>query len=143
MAPALDQVEKDYAGQVEVRRLNADDNRETVAALGIRGIPTLVVFRDGHEVARRVGAQSPADLQRLFDQLAQGVESPAHAVSTSQRRLRLIAGAVLMAMGYLAGQSWLVMGVGAVIVFTAVYDRCPIWQSLAARLRPGEKSNAA
>jgi thioredoxin 2 len=56
VAPVLEQIGRHQAGQVLVLKVNTDEHPEPSARLGIRGIPTLVAFRDGREVARQVGA---------------------------------------------------------------------------------------
>ena len=66
MAPLLDDVAHQRAGQVLVLKLDTDENPATQQRFGVRGIPTLIVFRDGKEVARRVGAVPPAELDAFL-----------------------------------------------------------------------------
>ena len=56
IAPILDDIAKDYAGKLKVAKLNIDDNQETPAKFGIRGIPTLMIFKNGELASRQVGA---------------------------------------------------------------------------------------
>ena len=56
IAPILDEVAKDYAGRLKVAKLNIDDNQTTPASYGVRGIPTLMVFKDGKVASTKVGA---------------------------------------------------------------------------------------
>jgi thioredoxin 1 len=66
MAPVLDEVASSLAGRVRVAKLDVDKNPEAAARLRILGIPTLVVFKDGREVTRMIGARGKDDLlQRL------------------------------------------------------------------------------
>ena len=58
LSPRLAQVSDAYAGQVDVWKINADEEPELARALKIMGIPTLLMFHDGKEVARRTGLQS-------------------------------------------------------------------------------------
>ena len=58
IAPILDDVAKDYAGKLKVAKLNIDDNQDTLAKYGIRGIPTLMLFKGGNVEAIKVGALS-------------------------------------------------------------------------------------
>jgi thioredoxin 2 len=66
MGPVLDEIASSLAGRVRVAKLDVDKNPEAAARLRIQGIPTLVVFRDGREVTRMIGARGKDDLlQRL------------------------------------------------------------------------------
>jgi thioredoxin 1 len=56
IAPILDDVSKEYAGKLKVAKLNIDDNQETPAKFGIRGIPTLMLFKNGQVAATKVGS---------------------------------------------------------------------------------------
>src|SRR6516165_3464767 len=60
IAPILDEVSKDYGGRLQVAKMNVDDNREVPARYGIRGIPTLMLFKGGEAAATKVGALSKA-----------------------------------------------------------------------------------
>lgn len=55
MAPVIEQVAEEFAGRVKVGKLNVDENRELTARFGIKGIPTLLFFKDGKVVAQEVG----------------------------------------------------------------------------------------
>jgi len=65
MAPALDEFAREQAGRVLVLKLNTDTNPVTPQRFGIRGIPTLIVFREGQESARNVGVTTAAQLAEL------------------------------------------------------------------------------
>ena len=67
IAPILDDVAKDYAGKLKVAKLNIDDNQETPAKYGIRGIPTLMLFKGGNVEATQVGALSKSQLTAFID----------------------------------------------------------------------------
>ena len=62
IAPILDQIAAEQAGKLKVVKLNVDENPQTPAALGIRGIPTLMLFKDGAPAATQVGAVAKAQL---------------------------------------------------------------------------------
>ena len=62
IAPILEQVAAENAGKLKVVKLNVDENPQTPAALGIRGIPTLILFKDGAPAATQVGAVAKAQL---------------------------------------------------------------------------------
>lgn len=67
LAPMLDEVATDYEGKVRVVKLNIDDNPEVTQRSGIRGIPTLKLFRNGEEVATQVGMVPKAKLTQFLD----------------------------------------------------------------------------
>ena len=67
IAPSLDDVAKDYAGKLKVAKLNIDDNQDTPAKYGIRGSPTLMLFKGGNVEATKVGALSKSQLTAFID----------------------------------------------------------------------------
>lgn len=68
IAPILDEVSTVYEGKLQIAKMNVDENREIPAKFGIRGIPTLMVFKKGQLVATKVGAMSKAQLTAFIDQ---------------------------------------------------------------------------
>ena len=68
MAPLLDDAAHRSAGQLLVLKLDTDRNPVTGQRFGIRGIPTLILFRGGKEAARRVGAIPPAELENFLQE---------------------------------------------------------------------------
>jgi thioredoxin 2 len=69
MAPLLDDAARRRAGQILVTKLDTDRNPAAGTRLGVRGIPTLIAFRSGKEVDRRVGAIPPAELEAFLNAL--------------------------------------------------------------------------
>lgn len=68
IAPILDEVAGTYNGKLKVAKMNVDENRDVPAKFGIRGIPTLMLFKDGQLAATKVGAMSKAQLTAFIDQ---------------------------------------------------------------------------
>ena len=68
IAPVLDEVSTAYQGRLTIAKMNVDENREIPAKFGIRGIPTLMLFKDGQLAATKVGAMSKAQLTAFIDQ---------------------------------------------------------------------------
>ncbi len=68
IAPILDEVATAYSGKLQVAKMNVDDNREVPAKFGIRGIPTLMLFKNGELAATKVGALSKSQLTAFIDQ---------------------------------------------------------------------------
>lgn len=67
IAPILDEVAEEYDGRLSVAKLNIDENEATPPKFGIRGIPTLMLFKDGQVVATKVGALSKSQLTAFID----------------------------------------------------------------------------
>ena len=67
IAPILDEIAGDYAGKLKIAKLNIDDNPETPPKYGIRGIPTLMLFKAGNVEATKVGAVSKSQLTAFID----------------------------------------------------------------------------
>ena len=68
IAPILDEVAGTYQGKLQVAKVNVDENSEVPAKFGIRGIPTLMLFKGGQLAATKVGAMSKAQLTAFIDQ---------------------------------------------------------------------------
>ena len=62
LAPTVDALASDYAGTVTIGKLNVDDNPDTARRFDVMSIPTLLVFKDGQQVKRLVGAKGKAQL---------------------------------------------------------------------------------
>lgn len=69
VGPVVESLAADNEGKLVVGKVNVDENKELAAQFGIRGIPTLVIFKGGNEAQRIVGAQSKAQLQKAIDQV--------------------------------------------------------------------------
>jgi thioredoxin 1 len=67
IAPVLEEVATSHAGKIKIAKVDVDDNREVAAKYGIRGIPTLMIFKNGELAAQKVGALSKAQLTAFVD----------------------------------------------------------------------------
>ena len=67
IAPILDEVSREYSGRVQVAKMNVDENSEIPAQFGIRGIPTLMLFKGGEVAATKVGALNKSQLTAFLD----------------------------------------------------------------------------
>jgi len=67
IAPILEEIASEYTGKVKVAKLNIDENPQTPPRYGIRGIPTLMLFKDGNVEATKVGALSKSQLAAFLD----------------------------------------------------------------------------
>ena len=67
IAPVLEEIADDYAGKIKICKLNIDENEETPPKFNIRGIPTLMLFKNGNVDATKVGALSKSQLTAFVD----------------------------------------------------------------------------
>ena len=67
IAPILDEVSKDYDGRLKIAKMNVDENKDVPAKFGIRGIPTLMLFKDGQLAGTLVGAHPKAKFTAFID----------------------------------------------------------------------------
>ena len=75
IAPALDQISEELAGHVTIAKVNIEDSPTTPSRYGVRGIPTMMLFKDGHMASMKVGAMPK---QKILEWLAEtGVEGAA------------------------------------------------------------------
>lgn len=133
MTPVLKKVGAEYQGKVDLIRINADESPELVRSQRVMGIPVIIGFRGGREVVRRTGAQNEAGLRDFFDALY--LEKPfIQGLTPISRLFRLVAGLVLVILGSITGWNYLLIGIAAVIIFSAVYDRCLIYRAIAPRV---------
>jgi thioredoxin 1 len=67
IAPILDETAKEYGARLQIAKMNVDENRDVPAKFGIRGIPTLMLFKDGQLAATKVGALNKSQLAQFLD----------------------------------------------------------------------------
>jgi thioredoxin 1 len=67
IAPMLDDIAREYTGKIKVAKVNVDENQQTPQKYGIRGIPTLMLFKGGNLEATKVGALSKSQLAAFLD----------------------------------------------------------------------------
>lgn len=77
VAPILDRIAADYAGNIIVTKVNTDENSEWAIKYGVQGIPTLLFIKDGEVIHEQVGALPETHLRELVDNVLAGVESVA------------------------------------------------------------------
>jgi len=68
IAPILDEMATTYSGKRQITKMNVDENREIPGKFGIRGIPTLMLFKDGKLAATKVGALSKSQMAAFIDE---------------------------------------------------------------------------
>lgn len=133
--PILERLAQEYKGRVDLWQINADDNQNLLRELKVYGIPTLIAYRDGKEILRQMGAKPANVLQSLFKTLASGGEPVPAGLSNMARFMRMGAGIAIAAIGWAIQLNWLLVSIGAVLMFSAVYDRCPLWRALTTQFK--------
>jgi thioredoxin 1 len=134
MSPALEKTAKLFTHSVELIRINADEYPNTVKEFGILGIPSLIIVNNGKEAARHTGVLDNSQLETLFNNAAHQVDILIPPTS-GQRLLRIGSGLAVVLMGSLWGPPIPLYLLGAGIVFSGLYDRCPIFKMLYPRLK--------
>lgn len=131
--PILEKLAAEYDGRVEFLPIDADVSRNVLEHFKVIGIPTVLTIRGGEVVGRVTGAQNEAGYRSMFEALAEGREVRI-PMSGFDRMLRLGAGALFAMVGISTG-NWLVLGIGGIVAFLGIYDRCPIWRALTGMLK--------
>ena len=126
--PILDKLAKEYGDTVQFMPVNADDSREVLEQFRVYGIPTVLTIRGGKEVGRVTGAQNEAGYRAMFEALSKGVEVKT-PLTNFDRMLRLGGGGLFIMIGISTG-NWIVAGIGGILAFMGIYDRCPIWNAI-------------
>ena len=133
MGPTLENVRNDFQAQVEFIKINADDAPPLLQTLSVSSVPTLIGYRGGVEFTRRSGLQTAGQLRRLYQSLLQDQVSK-RGITSLERLLRAGAGIALMLVGWLSLNSLLLIVLGGLLAFSAVWDRCPIAQAVKQSL---------
>jgi thioredoxin 1 len=133
--PIVERLAHEYDGRVDVWQINADESQELLRTLKVYGIPTILGYQDGKEVVRYVGVKPKNEMQVLFESLYIG-QAPAPAgLSSWDRLLRLAAGSFMIILAWTNQLHWSILGMGGILLFSAIYDRCPIWKAIIAQIK--------
>jgi len=133
MTPALNQVKAEYVGRVDVIKVNADDETELMRELKVFSIPTVLLYQRGKLVSRRSGALNVEQLRKLFESALK--DQPAGSLGTGARVFRLLLAVGLAGAGFFLKHNVVLYILAVIALFSAVYDRCPIWKFLIARIK--------
>lgn len=128
--PVLKRLAQEYSGCVDLWEINADENPGLLRALRVYAIPTLIVYSGEQETMRYAGAKPASALQLLFETLAAGGTAPQLTLTNGERILRFGTGLAVATIGTLVSMGWILYLIGGIIMFTAIYDRCPIWKAV-------------
>lgn len=135
MEPAFKQVSQKYIHAVDVWKINADESPEILKSLGVMGIPTVIGFAGGNEIWRKTGMQSAESLELLFNAALHQQKPDVLPPAPIDRIVRSIGGIALILLGVWSNQSIVLIAIGAGILFSGFYDRCPIYRAIAPRIK--------
>lgn len=131
--PILEKLAQEYEGQVEFLPLDADESGDVLKQFHVLGIPTVLAVHNGKEIGRITGAKSEASYRAMFEALAAGETAVHIPLTPFERSLRLGAGALLAIIGLIT-QTWFLVGIGGIVAFWGIYDRCPVWAAITSKL---------
>jgi thioredoxin len=133
MAPSLEQMKDEFTGKVDLIKIDADSESKLMQELKIFSIPTFLIYNRGSLIARKTGAMGVGQLRNLFIMAETGQRNSVKITSTD-RIIRLAAGIILIAASFLTGFTIPFLLLGGIVLFSAVYDRCPIWKFVSSRI---------
>jgi thioredoxin len=133
--PHLEKLAQEYNERVDLWEINADENPELLQKLKVYGIPTLIGYDNGKEVMRYVGVKPRNELKSLFESLSTGSVPIPNGLSSLDRFTRLIFGSIVIGIGRMNDSNWLLLVLGGILLFGAVYDRCPIWRAITTQFK--------
>ena len=142
MAPSLKKAEQEFAGKVDLWRINADENSELLRSMGVRGIPTMIGYNKGAEISRKTGAMTAENVLGFFSAVAEN-KPFSRTLSWVERIMRIVPAIIILVLGWLNGPNYWIMALGAVILFSAFYDRCSVCKVVSALFREMIKKKPA
>lgn len=126
--PVLERLAREYQESVEFWPINSDEHQDLIQELKIFGIPTVLLVQDGKVAGRFTGAQREDTYRGMFEALSN--REPLHvSISNVDRFLRLGVGSATIIFA-LQSSTWWLLVLGLLILFTGVYDRCPLWKAI-------------
>lgn len=131
VSPLVDELEKEFQGQVEVVRVDVDSSGDLAREAGVRGVPTLVAYRDGKEIRRHGGTLDRNGLRTLFQSAMGNTQAVAAPLGTpAWHRFAKIGAALalLLTANQFPSMDWL-RWVGFGVMFWAMRDLCPSCRS--------------
>jgi thioredoxin 1 len=134
MAPYLKRAEQVFSGQVDLWKINADENPELLRSIGVMGIPTLIGYHQGQEVTRKTGAMNPDNVMAFFAAVKENKVFN-RSLSWMERFIRLVPALIFFWLGATSGPSYWMIAIGVLFLFSAVYDRCPVYKVVSAQIK--------
>jgi len=137
--PVLEKLAREYQDKVDFWPINSDEHQGLLQELKIYGIPTVLLIQNGEVAGRHTGAQREDTYRQMFEALANGgtLQIP---ISPIDRLLRLGIGTATVIFA-LQASTWWLFPLGLLILFTGVYDRCPIWKAISGYFKKIKKTS--
>lgn len=135
MAPFLSEAASKYQGKVDLVKINVDESPEIAQSLKIMAVPTMIGYSAGNSVFRKTGFQPQASIEKIFADLSEGRITPKSGPAPVSRIFRAAAGLALIIGGIAYNFSVLLIVLGAVVAFSAFYDRCPIYRAVSGWIK--------
>lgn len=132
MAAPLTTTAGRFQDKVDLLKIDVDKDPEIAASMKIMAIPTILGYSGGELVFRKTGFQSPANIDKIFNDLAEGKVEQKAGVPIFSRIIRLIAGTAIVLIGAYYDWSILLLIAGGLVAFSAVYDRCPVYRAVSS-----------
>lgn len=135
--PMVERLGHEYKGSVDLWRVNADDEKQLLRELKIFGIPTLIAFNQGEEIARQTGVGSLPSMMSLFEAAKSGQKPVKRGIPGLDRILRIGIAIALIFLAYSGGFSGLYLGMAilaGLALLSAVYDRLPFWSAISDKM---------
>ncbi len=127
--PVLMDLKRQYKDQIDIIQINADDEPALMKQYGVMSIPTLIVFQQGQEVERYVGARPRDFYEYMFRQLSCDDILPHDPPSPAFRLLMFVIGLVMFLYG-LDRALYLIASAGGLLILAAVVDLLAIWKRI-------------
>jgi len=119
--PILEKISKEFIGKVKFFQINADESQDLLKDLKIFGIPTVVAYKDGKEVARMVGAKPAQQFHSVFQSLADGKPIKAAKMSILNGFLRMFGGGAFLYLGW-HGDDPIFYALGAILLVSLAFS---------------------
>jgi thioredoxin len=136
--PVLEKLAREYQEDVNFWPINSDQHQALLQELKIYSIPTVLFIQEGKIAGRFTGAQREDAYRRMFESLANG-DTLQISISPIDRLLRLGIGTATIIFA-LQASTWWLLPLGLLILFTGVYDRCPIWKAITSYFKKLKRS---
>lgn len=133
--PTVEKLASEYEGRVDVWQINADESQDLLRTLKVYGIPTILGYQDGREVIRYIGVKPKSEMHSLFESLSTGQIPKPSGLSSWDRLLRLVVGTFMLFISWTNQLHWSILVAAGILLFSAVYDRCPIWKAITTQIK--------
>mgnify|MGYP000989005209 CR=1 FL=1 len=135
MAPFLSEAASKYQGKVDLIKINVDESPELAQSLRVMAVPTIIGYSSGKQRLRKTGFQSQTSIVKLFAELSDGKITLKQGPAPASRIFRAAAGLGLIIGGIAYDNSVLLIILGVLVAFSAVYDRCPVYRAVSGWLK--------